>query len=262
MAVVQKIKIDNELTSNIQVVLRNETGLYNPSNITGYGGNNGFPVTDIQKYLFELKNLDTNEKYFQVQSDDLSNEEEYHNPSLARIANKENVTIHSNNFNKVKFDDGIYNVTMYAALIDVFIGNGYVNTEIIVNVENINEIYGKFQSIMVDDEIYNIQGVLDNNLILDRPIISNFEYFNVLLKQEKLLILSDDVNDYINNSIATMAINNPCNSDNKTINSLVEIQLYYWGIQRSIDQNNYNQAFKLFNLIKSLCNFNCNSNGC
>lgn len=261
MNIIQKLILDKELTSNLQVIIRDETGLYSPSNTTGYGGPNGNPLTKFDKYIFDLINLNTNVKYRQIQSDSTTTIGEYYNPSLARIVNKENVTMFSSNFNLTKFNDGLYRLITYIQFIDTYLGEGYINTDVVVNVEGATTLFNNYDGISVNGELYIIQNIIDTTLVLDRPIVTTFTSFKPILKTYTDFIISDSLNDCINLSIAKLADDCSCNKNINAINTLSEIQLYYWGIERCIETNDISQAFIYFETAKTLCSsINCNCN--
>lgn len=47
MAIIQKLVIDKSKSNQFQIIARDETGAYSPSNTTGYGGNNGSPIASL-----------------------------------------------------------------------------------------------------------------------------------------------------------------------------------------------------------------------
>lgn len=262
--VIQKLKVDAELSGNLQVIVRDETGLYTPSNDTGYGGPNGNPLSKIQKYVFELLNLDTNSKYRQVQSDDLSNTAEYHNPSIARIVNKENVYIHPSNFNLVNFVDGLYKLSMSVRISDTHTGTANATTEIISNVSNAAFLFANYKCIITNDNVvYKLKAIMGNNIVVDRPIATTFTSFHPAICTSQSLLISDTINDNINCAIAKVA--KDCSCDNTDIvNDISEMQMYYWAMQRCVDQNDITQAYAYFNIIRDIsgyvnkkCNVGC-----
>ena len=253
MSVIPKVAINTELTGNLQIVVNDITGVYNPSNTGGYGGPNGNPYTDIKKYIFELFNLYTNEGFIQIQSDDVDNPNEFLNPSVARIVNKEDVILDASNFSLSRFKDGLYKVCMNTVMSYEFNGDGFAGQEVIANVSGAKHIYENYKSIAVGDVVYKIQNRVDSTLILDKPIVEEFAVFNPVIRSSIELIVSDELQDIININIAGMA--KQCDCDNKTsiVNSLSEIQLYNWGIKLSLEAGDIIQAYEYFQLCKTLC---------
>jgi len=249
MALKQKLIIDKELTNSIKIIVRDETGLYSPSNITGYGGNNGNAIINFEKYIFELVNLENNVKHRQIQSDDVTNIAEYTNPTIARIINKENVIISATNFNLDNFVDSLYKLSMNVLLNTSYNCNAGIGTDVVTNVVNAAAIFAKYKYIFAEGQIYVIQDVIDNNIILDRNIVTAFISFKPLLSSYIYIIVSDELNDSISDGIANLSKN--CNNS-KAVNLLSEIQLYYWGMQRSLEANDTFQAFEYFKMAKSL----------
>lgn len=256
MSIVQKLVIDKELTNSLQVIVRDETGLYNESNPTGYGGGNGDSVITFEKYIFDLYNVYTNTGYRHIQSDIIT-EGEYVIPSIAKIVNKENVLISANEFELLKFEDGLYKVFMNLQLNIPYSGSGFAGTEVIVNVGAAQALYNNYDGIIVNGEIYSIQGIVNNNIILNRNISETFTSFKPILRTSLDLIISDDLNDYIDISIANLAKDCGCKSNVNMINVLSEIQLYQWGIKRSLDVNDISQAYEYFKMAKSLASRIC-----
>lgn len=253
MDIIQKFKLDEELTNNIRITLRDETGLYNPSNITGYGGPNGNQVSRFDRYVFKLVNLYTNEVHTQIQNDVLSDSNAVHNPSLDRIVNKENIYIHANHFNLLNFNDGLYRLSISLDLKTVYEGDGFVGSDVVLNVPGAGHIFKQNNAISIDDDVYIIRSVSNDKLILDRPVTKGFFIFKSVLLTSIDFIISDTLNDNINCTIAN--ISKKCDSNNTTIiNSLSEIQLYYWAMQRCIKVNDINQAYEYLKTAKDLSN--------
>jgi len=257
MSIIQKLKRNEELSSTIQVIVTDETGVYNSTNTNGYGGANGNPISKFEKYIFELVNLYTGNKYRQTQSDNLANTTEFHNPTVPRIANKENVTIDAGNFNLNNFEDGLYKLYMNVQLIDSYTCTPNVGTDVISNVTNAQYIYDNFKTLIGGSDIYKIQGITGNNLIVDRPIINYFPSLKPCMSTSINFIISDQLNDDIDCAIAKTL--DSCNCDNsKLVNSVSEIQLYFWAMNRSIDENDIFQAYEYFQIAKELsASLNC-----
>lgn len=252
MAIIQKLIIDNSKSNQFEIVVRDETGIWNPSNTGGYGGNNGLPANEISRYIFDIYNLNTNQSYRQIQSDNLENESEYHNPSIARIVNKEDISINSDNFDLLNFSDGVYKINMNVEYNSNFTGIGEINSEIITNVVNANEIYTKYNGIIVNNEIYYITDIENNILILDREISESFTSFKPILKTNSTLILYDKLKDCLNKKIADNLSDCICNNiDN--LNMIAELQLLDWGISRTIFNEDYLQAKVYLDLMMNLC---------
>lgn len=250
--IVQKLRLDKELTNNVQVVVRDETGLYSTSNPGGYGGGvNGNPPSKFEKYILELINLYTNTTYRQIQSDNINNPNEQHIPSIENIVNKDNILIDSDTFNLINFEDGIYKLYMNIQISDIYSGSGMVNAEVINAVNNAQYIYDTYKAIIVGTQIYQIQEIAGNTLILDRPIVASFNSFKPLLRTSVSFILSDKLNECLNSGISKFA--DGCTKNVNTLNVLSELQLYQWGIHRAIDRNDFAQAYEYFTLSKNLC---------
>lgn len=261
MSIVQKLVIDKELTNNLQIIIRDETGLYNPSNSGGYGGPNGNPLNKFVKYIFDIFNIYTNDSYRQIQSDTVTTGES-NNPSLARIVNKENITIDRDNFDLDNFEDGIYKISMNVIISDDYTCNGNYPTDLVTNITDAAFIFNNYQAIIVGTEIYNIQDIINNNLILDRNIVSSFTSFKPVLSTNTYVIISDTLNDCLNNSIVNFSKDCNCIKDINSINILSEIQLYYWAIDKSTEANDLAQAYEYFKIAKQLaCSLKCNCNG-
>lgn len=262
MSIIQKLILDKQLTDNNQIIVRDETGSWNPSNTTGYGGDNGNPVTDIVKYRFVLTDLVNNVSYTQVQSDDTDNPDEYYNPSIARIANKENVQLDADNFSLLNFKDGLYKLQMFAQMKYVYYGDGFAGAETIVNVSGAQTLYDNYKYILVGFEIYTIEAIIDSTLVLNRPIVESFTTIIPLIGTSINFILSDNLKDCLDNNIAKFANNCGCEVDVNFLNSISEIQLYLWGMQRSLDNNDIVQANEYLLICKKLCkSLRCNCNG-
>lgn len=263
MPIKQKLVIDKNKTNQFDIIVRDETGTYNPSNLTGYGGNNGSPVTQFERYIFDIINLNTGEKYRQIQSDDLNNPDEFYNPSIARIANKEDVHLDPENQGINSFSDGVYKIDMQLELSPSFFGEGYINTDIIVNVPGADTIASTYDAIIVGNEIYNINSNEESVLILDRYITESFTSFKPILKTSEIFILFDKLNTCLDNRVAKILSNCDCNNLEE-LNISSEILILNWGVKRSIEKEDYTQAKEYLDLLYNICsnlNYNCN-NGC
>lgn len=253
MSVIPKIAINKELTSNLQIIVNDVTGVYTPSNTGGYGGPNGNPYTDINKYIFEVFNLYTEESFIQVQSDDILNPQHFNNPSIARIVNKEDVYLDADNFSLSRFADGLYKIVLNAVMNYPLNGDGFAGEEVIVNVSGAKYIYDNYKYISVGDTVYEIQSIIDTTLVLDKPIVESFNEFNPVIRKSIEFILSDEIDDSINLAIANLAKQDKCSSNNNLVDLLSEIQLYNWGIKLSLEAGDIIQAYDYFQLCKKLC---------
>lgn len=257
MNIIQKLIIDKSKTNQFQIIVRDETGVWSPSNPNGYGGDNGNPVNNITRYIFDIFNTNTNQSYRQIQSDDLNNPNEYHNPSIARIVNKENVIIDSDNFNLNKFTDGVYKITMNVEFNTTFNGDGFVATDTVANVQGAKTIFENYSAIIVNDDIYKLTDRSESTLILDRDILGEFHSFKGILRTSETFILSDSLEDCLNKKMANTLDNCDCsNIDN--LNSMTELVILNWGLQRCIEKEDYLQAKDYLDLLTKLClSFNC-----
>jgi len=259
MALKQKLIIDKELTNNIQIIVRDETGIYSASNLTGYGGGgNSNPISDFDKYIFELYNMHTNSKYVHIQSDNpLPNE--YYQPSIAQIVDKYNVTIDADDYGILNFEDGLYRLSMTIKMKSTIQGTGVVNGEVITGVQDAAGIYNSYKYIVVGNEVYLIRDAIANTLVLDRPITVAFSNFTVGIRTSVNLIISDSINIHIDTAISKLSKSCGCSSDFDILNKLSEAQLYLWGIDRCVDKNDYMQAYEYFKLVQKICkSIRCN----
>lgn len=257
MAIVQKLNIDMSKTNQFQIIVRDETGLQTPSNPNGYGGTNGTGLDMINRYIFDISNLNTNQSWRQIQSDDTSNPDEFYNPSIARIVNKEDVTLDSSNVSLQKFPDGVYKINMNLESKVIFEGDGFVGQDFIVNTVGAQFLYDNFDGIIAGNQIYYIDSVQDTTLILDRNIVVAFNEFKPILKTSKTFILYDNLNDCINKKIANTVSNCLCNNT-EDLNNVAELQLLDWGILRSIEKEDFLQAKEYLDLLYRICSrLNC-----
>lgn len=257
MAINQKLVIDKSKSSQFQIIVRDETGIWSSSNPNGYGGDNGNPINNITRYIFDIFNVNTNQSYRQIQSDDLNNPNEYHNPSIVRIANKEDIILDSDNFNLTKFNDGVYKVTMNVEFKNNFLGDGFVDTDIVTNVQGAKTVFENYSAIIVNDDIYKITDRSESTLILDRDILGEFHSFKGILRTSETFILSDNLEDCLNKKMANTLDNCICDNTNN-LNSMTELVILNWGLQRCIEKEDYLQAKDYLDLLTKLClSFNC-----
>lgn len=253
----QKLRVKRELTNSKIITLVDETGVYNDSNPSGYGPPNSLYPTEFKKYIFILEDLITGEIYTHVQSDDLSNHNEFHDPSIVGIVEKNHITITAAEFNKTDFRDSIYKITMFILLDVEYEGDGFVGSDSIVNVPSAENIERNYTHIYVDGgSIYKVQGYHDSNLFLDSFIEEEFHSFSPLLYTSETLVIFNTIEDKINNKIAKL-VQNKCNCEPGYIDSIVELQLLLWGIQDCIDKGDYTQAYEYLVLCLDYLNLNC-----
>lgn len=263
MAVKQKLILDKVLTNNVQVIVSDKTGVYGTNNPEGYGGvTNGNPPSKFERYIFELINLTTNTTYRHIQSDNVGFLGEYTDPSIEQIVQGYNVIIDADEFELMAFPDGLYKLTMGIQISDIYYGIGNVDGEAVTDIDNAQFLYDNYKAIIVGEEIYKIQGVIGNNIALDRFITTGFTEFKPVLDTSITFILSDKLEDCINGAISKFATGCDCAKNTKVVNTLSELQLYRWGIQRCIEKGDVTQAYEYFLLSKSLCSsLNCGCSG-
>lgn len=261
-AIKQKLIIDKSLSNQFQIIVRDETGTYSPTNTTGYGGNNGSPVSMFSRYIFDITNVNTGESYRQIQSNDTSNPDEFYNPSIERIAGKENVILDIDNFQGTSYNDGVFKINMNLEINQLYYGEGYINTDTIVNVAGAKSLYENYQGIIVGNTIYYINSYENSTLILDRNITESFTSFKPILKTSETFVLNDKLNDCLNKKLSVILSN--CDCHNNDFNVMIELQTLDWGLKRAIEREDYLQAKEYMDLLNKICNqFNCGcNNGC
>jgi len=255
MAVNHKLEINRSTLNNLQVQLRDITGLFSVNNPGGYGGANGIFTENVYKYVLSLKDLNTNMIYKQYYGDDHDYDGEYQNPSVSEIQTGEPVTVDSENFNLDSFKDSLYEVKMSTVMDFPFNGDGFSGQEVVVNVPSSSTIANNFNAIYVDREIYNIVDVVGSNLFLDRPIYSDFDSFYPVLSSSDTIVLSSELFNCIDKKIAKLADCCGCMDVDK-INELTKIQLLMWGIDMSVDRSDFYQANEYLNTALKMCS-NC-----
>lgn len=256
MAIEQKLIIDKSKTSNYQIIVRDDTGPYSINNPEGYGGINGSPIESFIKYIFDINDLFTGIRYRQIQSDDINNPDEYYTPTVNQIANRKQVDLNHSNFNLSKFPDSMYKITMNIILNLVYNGTGIQGFDFISNASGTTSLKS-YDTIAVGNEIYKITSITDGYVFLDRPIVQSFESYNIVLATSNIVILNDDLEDCLNKNISKFAGECNCDNSSKT-NKLVELQILLWGLNRSIENEDYLQAQEYFILADNICKtLNC-----
>lgn len=261
MSVKQKIVIDVGKTFELQVVVRDETGLYNPSNPDGYGGNNGNPVSMFNRYIFDMYNKNTNYHYRQIHSDNENAVGEFLNPAIVRIANKENVYLNAANADINSFPVGVYSMVMSVELKSDYGGDGFVGQDNVVNVSGAQTVYDNYNAISANGDLYKIRDIQGSILILDRAITTAFTSFKPVLQESVHFVINDQMEDLINKKIASYMTDNDCNKQCDQQVEISKIQLYNWGLNRAIAREDYNEAYEYMECLISLCNINAYS-GC
>lgn len=257
MAINQKLIIDKSLSNQFQIIVRDETGVYNPSNLCGYGGSNGSPVSQFSRYIFDTYNLNTNQSFRQIQSDNTNNPDEYYNPSVARIANKENVTLDSDNVDITNFPDGVYKVNMNVEINVTYEGEGLSNQEVVYNVPGAESLFENYSGIIAGNDIYYINSYENSTLILDRLITTPFTTFKPILRTSETFVLYDKLNDCLNKKVAQIISNCDCENIDD-LNSVTELQILEWGLNRSIEKEDYLQSKEYMDLLYRVCSsLNC-----
>lgn len=258
----QRLTIDLTKTNNYKITLRDDTGRYSLGNPEGYGGNNGNPISKIWKYKFILKDILNGTEYSQIQSNDIENTDEFHNPSIERIANKEEVELHAENFNLSLLPDSIYTVKMITIYDVILEGEGFENTSTLNNISALDFLLENYDGITDTDYYYTISNNSDldsNTLIIDELLKQNItEFLPTLITTSEPFILNTQLEDCINSHIAKYACKG-CETDNAMLNSLTELQLMFWGMKQVIKKGDFMQAKDYFLLASKLCKtLNCN----
>lgn len=252
----QKLRIKRDLTNSKSIILYDDTGVYNESNRTGYGPPNSVLPTQFKKYIFVLEDLITGQVYTHVQTDDLTEEGAFYEPTVGGIVNKEYVRLTAPEFDKDNFRDSIYKLTMYIVLDTVYEGDGFEETEVIVNVPSATNIDRNYKYIYAEGAIYKLQGKNGSTLILSSNIDKEFHEFNPVLQTSQTLVIFNNIEDKINDLISKY-IQEDCSCDVANIDKIVELQLLLWGIKDCIDKEDYNQAYDYLNLCLDYLNLNC-----
>lgn len=256
MPIEQKLRVKRDLTNSKVITLVDDTGVYNESNRTGYGPPNSVSPTQFKKYIFVLEDLITNEIYTHIQSDDLNEEGVFYEPTILGIVNKQYVKLTASEFDKQDFRDSIYKLTMYIVLDTIYEGDGFVGTDVIVNVPSAANIDRNYSYIYAEGTIYNIQGYNSSNLILSSNIDTEFHEFNPVLQTSQSLIIFNTIEDKINNLISNYIQDN-CGCNSIDVDKIVELQLLLWGIKDCIDKEDYMQAYEYLKLCLDYLNLNC-----
>lgn len=256
MAVIQRLSINTPQTSRNKIVVRDDTGPYTKTNINGYGGYNGIPISLIWKYIFLVTDKISGHVTKRVFGPE---EGEETNPPVERIAYREDVDLIP--FSG-KFPDSIYTVTMVTVMKDEYDGTGFKDQNFIINAPGVSAIQ-EFDAI-VDPlgNTYKITGIEDGIILLDRDIVEDFEYFNVALYtvNDTPIVIYQSLEDCVTSKILQFIDSEECST--RTTNSINELRMLYWGLKFSIDRNDYNQSLQYMHKVQNICGFlNCGCNG-
>lgn len=253
----QKLRIKRDLTNSKVITLVDDTGVYNESNRTGYGPPNSVLPTQFKKYIFVLEDLITGQVYTHIQSDDLLEEGVFFEPHVLGIVDKQYVKLTAAEFDKQDFRDSIYKLTMYIILENVYEGDGFKGTDVIVNVPSAANVDRNYSYIFAEDTIYKIHGYNSSNLILSSNIDTEFHEFNPVLQTSESLIIFNTIEDKINDLISSYIQDDNCDCSSDNVDNIVELQLLLWGIKDCIDKEDYIQAYEYLKLCLDYLNLNC-----
>lgn len=255
MAVQQRLSINKSLTSRNKIVVRDDTGPYTKTNVGGYGGYNGFPIGNILKYIFIVTDKISGNEFRRTFG---SSEGEETNPPVERIGFREEVDIMPISG---KLQDSIYTVTMVAVNIDEYDGTGLLGQDYIINAPG-TEAIKEFNSIITPSgEVYKIRNIVDQVIFLDRPIETAFEFFNVGLQTtSEVVVIYQSLEDCVTSKILDFLNDDNCSP--RVVNNINELRMLHWGLQFSIESNDFNASFDYMRRVQNICGFlNCGCNG-
>lgn len=251
MALIQKLNIDKEVSNQYQLILSDETGIFSASNSGGYGGNNSLSSDQIFKYIFEIKNMNTNDKYKYVYSPlDIVT------PTIEEIVNKYKITLlpyDNDNSNIDMFSDGVYKVTMNVCIGTLYSGDGFVGQDSIINVTGAKALYENYNSIEYNNNVYKILDYEGSTLFIDRNIEEEFHTFSSILSTSNNVIIYDKLIDCITSKIARFVDNCDKCPDLSLLNRISELQILDWGVKYSIDTNDFIRAKEYLDYMYKLC---------
>lgn len=254
MAVEQRISINKALTSRNQIVVRDETGPYTMTNTGGYGGYNGNPIGSLLKYIFIINDKVQGTSFKRTFSEE---EGDLKNPPVERIGYREDVSL----VPEGKLRDSIYTVTMVAVSKDEYEGTALEGQDFIINAPGTTVIKEYDSIITPSGEVYKIRSIQNQIIFLDRPIESDFDYFNVGLQTtSEVIVIYQDLEDCLSSKILDFLDSEECGA--RIVNNINELRMIYWGLQISIEKGDYNQSFKLMQQVQNICGFlKCGCNG-
>lgn len=245
----QKPIFESSKSSRFQVIWRDETGIYNPSNHTGYGGSNGSPYTSFKRYIVDLFNTNTLKHYRKIiPNNPFSNMEELVNKWDQQITPQPDK----------EFEDGVYNLGMTVEMDIEILGEGFVNSDVVLNVAGAKALAAKYTSLVAGDSVYQITGASDSTLFLDRKITTTFNKFRPALKQDTPFVLYDSLKDCIVTRLSSAfsccdGIKYSCSDE------LLYLQTLHFALQTSINEKDFPQANEYVNLMYEICS---NKKGC
>lgn len=255
MAVQQRLSINKSLTSRNKIVVRDDTGPYTKTNKYGYGGVNGFPIGNILKYIFIVTDKISGSEFKRTFG---SSEGEETNPPVERIGFREEVDIIPLSS---KLPDSIYTVTMIAVNNDQYNGTGISGQDFIINASG-TEAISMFNVIITPSgEIYKIRKITNQIIFLDRAIEKDFGNFSTGLQTvSNVVVIYQALEDCLTSKILDFLNSEDCSP--RITNNINELRMLHWGIQLSIDQNDYNTSFDYMRRVQNICGFlNCGCNG-
>ena len=255
MAVQQRLSINKSLTSRDKIVVRDDTGPYTKTNENGYGGYNGIPIGSFLKYIFIVTDKISGATFRRTFGEGVDEET---NPPVERIGFREEVDIIPISG---KLRDSIYTVTMIVVIEDEYEGTAIKGQDYIINVPGTEVIKNYNSIISPSGEVYKIRQIIDQVVFLDREIVEDFEYFNVGLQTtSEVVVIYQSLEDCITSKILDFLDSDDCSP--RITNNINELRMLYWGIQFSMESNDYNASFEYMRRVQNICSFlNCGCNG-
>lgn len=241
--IIQKPVVDSSKTNRYKIVARDETGEYTPSNTTGYGGTNGSPKESFSRYIVDYYNTLTNESYRKIITDITS-------PNVLQVVAKNDFELTLPNVDDT-FKDGVYKMTLNVEINETLGGEGYENTDTVVNVAGAQTLANNYQAIIVGDEIYNITSASSSTLILARPIKTTFTSFKPALNKQTTFVLNDILKDYIIHILANTL--DCCNMAYSCDDRALQLSLLQFGLDVAIEEGDFPQANEYLTLMYKLC---------
>ena len=160
-----------------------------------------------------------------------------------------------------KLRDSIYTVTMIVVIEDEYEGTAIKGQDYIINVPGTEVIKNYNSIISPSGEVYKIRQIIDQVVFLDREIVEDFEYFNVGLQTtSEVVVIYQSLEDCITSKILDFLDSDDCSP--RITNNINELRMLYWGIQFSMESNDYNASFEYMRRVQNICSFlNCGCNG-
>lgn len=264
-----KTKLNSTIDSTGRIIsIIDTTGIYSTSNTTGYNTPNPL-ISDIEFIRYTLSYIDNSEiAGITLYRNSAMNNTVYPQPSIDDIALGSPVRLTTTDLHLTSltlgpksFNDGILDLTMYTCFTEItgVIGDEYTN---FITGIDFTDIYNTVDSIIINDNIYNINKTIDNNnynvLYLIEDLQEDIDGFYPAYRANYKLLNDTGSTRCIQQNTGKVTYGD-CNCLNDKEDTLYRLTMYNLWAKYDYDAEDYiNANKKLTSSLKTCKSLNCN----